>query len=214
VSVGESTVTRDAIADEYALRYAQLATLLADGTVSLAEWRWTFSELLTEMIANGYVLGRGGFDRMGDDDWLKVTGIVKDQHKFFEAFASALQIRLEDRESGQSIADVLTSSQAYVANRSALYSGSAINAFEQGKAAEASEGKGNLVLPAYPSDGGTPCLGACRCQWVITSNDDERQWECRWQTEADARVCNGCQELGMLYRSFVVPYDNDIVLES
>jgi hypothetical protein len=89
-----------------------------------------------------------------------------------------------------------------------------VNAFEQGKAAAAGEGKGVLVLPVYPADGETDCLSRCRCERAITSNDEESQWECRWITEGDDRVCSGCRERGMLYSHFVVPYDNDITPEA
>jgi hypothetical protein len=205
---------RDALADDYALRYGQLATLLADGAITFAEWQRLFSDLLVELVAAGYVAGRGGLERMADADWLIVATIVKDQHAYFDGFRQDIQSRIDDRAFGATIAEILNASQAYIGQRSALYAGASVNAYERGKTAEASEGKGVLVLPVYPADGGSSCRSNCRCEWVITSNDDEHQWECRWDTRSDDRVCPECEERGMLYAHFVVPYDATITPEA
>ena len=70
-------------------------------------------------------------------------------------------------------------SPAQIGARAALYADSARATYWRGATAGAN-------LPFYPGDGGTPCLGHCRCTW------QQRGGAWYWIL-GDAEHCDGCK---------------------
>jgi hypothetical protein len=173
---------RNAIADGMGEESASLATRLLDGEITLAKWAEEFAALIHDGVSAGFVLGRGGVAQMDATAVERLASLIADQLGFAKAFATDLAASL----------DLGTATVDGVAARSALYGGGAVQAFHVGQSLD-----WGIELPFYPADGGTECMGNCRCEWHITDTDE--QIEATWVTAGDGNVCQGCEARGKEY---------------
>ncbi len=175
---------RDALADGTGRTVETLTRALADESISLAQWERGMRRLITSAYLGQYALGRGGLKAMRADDDAEVARVVEGQFAFLRQFALA-------------IAD-WTMTEAQIVARGQIYLAGSVETFERGRAA----GWG-VALPAYPGDGGTPCLGNCRCRWELER--DGEQTRATWVLHAaGAEACPGCVDRAREYRSIVV----------
>lgn len=183
LSAQQVRALRDALAAEYEGRLARLAEDLTAGRITLRTWARRFAGLLADHQAAGYLFGRGGLTAMAQADWVRLAEAVVFQDAFLRRF----------------VADVLAGklTDAEIAARSRLYAGAGVAAHAQGDEAV----HDGLRLPGYPADGGTDCLGMCRCWWQI--EEDEAAYRATWRTEGDDRVCGGCRGRGRDWSPFV-----------
>lgn len=222
---------RDALADDYAVAFRQLAVLFTSGAITFDQWRSRFQALVVEAVGHGYTFGRGGIELMTPDDWTKVAQQVKGQLEYADGFADDVTARITERvtaiqaEAEQVVDDVTdeTTTQPVsaadaeamakaemepaVAARSELYAGATVESFEEAQTEAHSANKGVLILPVYPADHGTECRSACRCGWQIIGDEEAQVWRCTWITAGDSGVCESCRERGRLYANLIVPYD-------
>ena len=85
-----------------------------------------------------------------------------------------------------------------VANRQALYAGAATEAHEIGR----TEAYSMPRLPAYPCDGGTPCLTNCKCSWSI--DETAKEWRATWLLGGAREHCAGCRDRAQEYGPLVI----------
>ena len=96
-------------------------------------------------------------------------------------------------------ADVEGMSPEQVKRRSRLYIGSGQASLQE--AATASIGL--PVLPAYPKDGSTECLGNCRCFWDIRPLEGSGNWDAVW-TLRPAEHCATCVTRASLWSPIAI----------
>lgn len=141
-----------------------LATNLASGDLSVQRWERDMRTVVKQTFGVQYAFGRGGTNAMTADDWRAAGVLVTEQNGYLRGFA-------EDVAAG-----MLSPEQ--IAARSALYLGSSVRAYEQGRAAAF----GGLVLPAHPGDGSSECKASDRCSWSIVETESE--YRCTWKRSA------------------------------
>lgn len=147
-------------------------TTTLEQTLDLNAWQTDMRSLVEETQVGAFMLGRGGINVMGDTETSVLADIVKSQFTYLSVFAAQL------------LAGQLSVAQAKA--RADLYMSAASYGFSRGRALAYDD----LDLPGYPGDGGTPCLGNCRCAWDIQeTNTEYRAW---WLASADASECEGC----------------------
>ena len=93
-----------------------------------------------------------------------------------------------------------------VAGRMAMYFGAAREAHEIGR----SEAYGMPRLPAYPCDGGTPCLTGCKCSWSIEETATE--WRATWRLGSAQQHCAGCASRAMAYAPHMIGKGTDTTM--
>lgn len=173
---------RNAIADGMGEDIAALVKRYTAGEITLAEWADAFGQLVRTGTTVGYALGIGGANAMDTEAIRQIDRLLAEQTDFVHGFINDLAYG--------------STSDAQMEARAQLYAGQAVKAYEQARASAWS-----VDLPAYPGDGGTECLGRCRCFWTI--EDDETQVMAWWNTHEDDGVCNGCFQRGQDYSPFV-----------
>lgn len=175
---------RDEFVEARRVAAADLAGQLARGDLSLQGWERAMRDEIRLVFGAEYAFGRGGRGAMTPTDWGHVGALAKDQYTFLRGFAEAVA-RGELTE-------------AQIAARAGLYAGSAVQAYERGRAAAF-----GLALPAYPADGGTECLSSCRCSWSIVETAAE--YRATWKLDAGAGDnCAGCRGRAAAYAPLVV----------
>lgn len=184
LSEREILAIRNTIADGMDVESAALAKRLIAGEIALAEWARAFAKLIRDGVSAGFLVGRGGAAKMDAASTNALNAIIDDQFGFARQFATDLESSL----------DAGTATVEGVANRSALYSGASVHAFDQGRSAD-----WGIQLPYFPGDGGTQCLGRCRCEWMIDSTD--AGISAIYMTKGDERVCDDCVARGNEYGS-------------
>lgn len=172
--------------DDYAVRakesIADLAGRLADQSLTVQAWETAMRAAVKDAIGAQYVFGRGGVNAMQASDWARTGNLAKDSYKYLRSFA-------------QDIADGKLS-EKQIAARAQLYFNSTTNAYERGRAASF-----EVVLPAYPADGGTDCKANCRCYWAITETSKEVR--AKW-TLTSGENCEGCIARGSQYNPHII----------
>jgi len=162
----------------------ELAGALARDEITLQQWEASFRQLILRALTAEYLLGRGGRQAMTPRDWGTIGALAKAQYEFARGFAADLAAgKLE--------------TAADVEGRMAMYFGAAREAHEIGR----SEAYGMPRLPAYPCDGGTPCLTGCKCSWSITETSTE--WRATWRLGAAQQHCAGCSSRALSYALYV-----------
>lgn len=189
LSEREMLDVRNAIADGMTEDSASLAQQLVSGALKLVDWTKAFARLLTNGIASAFMFGRGGKAQMDETATATLSGLIADQHGYAKDFVTDLATAL----------DAGTATEEGVAARSALYSGAAVEAFHQGQVQDY-----GFSFDAYPGDGTSECLTACRCELQITDEDDEN-WAVSWITVGDSKVCPTCEDRGMTWAKVLVP---------
>lgn len=161
-----------------------LAGLVADGTISAADWRDKMRQEIKEEYIRQYLSAKGGRSQMTPADWGSIGGMLTEQYKYLDGF----------------YADVLSGdmSEAAIAARARMYVNSAREANERAY----SRSQGLPDLGRYPGSGSTPCLTNCRCFLEIT--ETEGGWNVYWKL-GDSEHCDGCVELAAQWNPLFVP---------
>jgi hypothetical protein len=163
--------------------FQEQAQRLTNGDINLQQWERQFRQRLKVIHGSQYEMGRGGSQVMTQADWGRVGAELRKQYQYLNRF----------------VAEVAegTVSPATIASRSALYVEASTASYERGRAAAH-----NLVLPAYPGDGGTRCVTNCRCHWRITEAEDA--WNCYW-TLGQAEHCADCVQRSQTWAPYTYP---------
>jgi hypothetical protein len=163
--------------------FQEQAQRLTNGDITLQQWERQFRQRLKVIHGSQYEMGRGGSHAMTQADWGRVGAELRQQYQYLNRF----------------VAEVAegTVSPATIASRSALYVEASTASYERGRAAGH-----NLVLPAYPGDGGTRCVTNCRCHWRITEGEDA--WNCYW-TLGQAEHCVDCVQRSQTWAPYTYP---------
>lgn len=183
LSHGTVTGLRNAFAAEQRTWADVAAAALGRRDWTVRRWELEVRDRLKRVYLGEYLLGRGGKQAMTAADYGRVGAMLRDQYAYLRGFALEVQAG--------------TLSEAQVAVRTQLYHEGAIEAFERGKAAAYSP---DLILPAYPCDGLTPCLMRCRCRWRIT--ETKRAWKAYWRVSARAESCGTCLDRAARYNPY------------
>ena len=145
--------------------------------ISLARWQASMQTAIADAHTAAYVAGvadrlhiRAGSaalnaKNLSAAERTTIRQAVQAQRPYLDRFVQA--IRAGDL------------SNAQIAARASLYADSARATYWRGATAGAD-------LPFYPGDGGTPCLGHCRCTW------QQRGGAWIWVL-GDAEHCDGCK---------------------
>lgn len=178
VSHREMTALRDSVASFYQgqLRDAGAAFQSGGSVRSIAE-------LATQNATVQYLLGRGGALAMQESDWRALAAINQGITGNIGGTSWALNPSAYTPEQ--------------VANYAGLWAGEGVKAHSMGFAAGL-----DIEFPAHPGDGGTACLGNCRCAWDVTVDADGRV-EAYWRTNADGNVCEDCEARAQEYNPWV-----------
>ena len=167
-----------------------LATLAGEGRLSPADWRHLMREEIKREYIRQYVLGIGGREQMGFEDWGRVGGMLTDQYRYLEGFYN----------------EILTGqlSEAQISARAQMYITSARESYERANA----QAWGAPPLPAYPGDGSTACLTNCNCSWRIDSAEAEEgrlAWVCYWQLGVvKTDHCSDCVERALTWAPLIL----------
>ncbi len=176
---------RDRFVESQEATVGELAGALARDEITLQQWEASFRQLILRSLTAEYLLGRGGRQAMTQRDWGTIGALAKAQYEFARGFATDLM-------AGR----LVTADE--VAGRMTMYVGAAREAHEIGR----SEAYGMPRLPAYPCDGGTPCLTGCKCSWSITETTTE--WRATWRLGAAQQHCAGCSSRAVAYAPHVM----------
>jgi hypothetical protein len=175
----------DASIDAHDTQLAQMASRLADQSLSLDGWQRQMREIIHQEATTQYLLGRGGKAALTQADMDAIGRITVEQYSYLDDFAQGIA-------SGRY-------SEKQIANISGMYINSTREAYEVANAAA----HGIPELPAYPGDGDTPCLTSCKCHWYII--EKKNGWECTWTLGA-ADHCSGCLEHSDEWAPLFIPY--------
>jgi hypothetical protein len=176
---------RDRFVESQEQQVGELAGALARAEITLQQWEFAFRQLILRALTAEYLLGRGGRQAMTQRDWGTIGALAKAQYEFARGFAADLA------------AGNLDTADA-VAGRMAMYFGATREAHEIGR----SEAYGMPRLPAYPCDGGTPCLTGCMCSWAIEETATE--WRATWRLGMAQQHCSGCIGRAAAYAPIVM----------
>lgn len=134
------------IGDRYKVRVNELAAQLAKGQIDILKWQIEMRQAMREAWTLQLVAGAGGDkSKIDSAEYLKLGTRLKQQYDYLERFAADITAK--------------NLSQAQIAVRSRMYVDAARAIYWQQIT--------GLDLPAYPGDGSTPCLTACKCSWEI-----------------------------------------------
>ena len=170
---------RDAVVDAAGREARDLARRVVAGDISPDAFRQGMRLAIRNSHVAQYAFGRGGVRSLTQSDFGRIGNTLRRQYAFLERF-------LIDVQNG-------TVTEAQAANRANLYINGGVSSFERGHAAA-----WGLNLPVQPGDGGTPCLGNCRCHWDI--RETETTIDAYWRTESDP--CSGCMARGERYAPY------------
>ena len=175
---------RDTLTVLWAERVRALATRLAEGETTIQEWTLEMRREVTNVFADEYMLAKGGWNAMYQDDINILGKLVSGQFVFLQAFAQTVR-------RGQM-------SKTQIGARSELYMESAVQSFEQGRAR-----RHDLILPAYPADGSQICQSRCKCRWNIKEEDD--RIDAFWVLDPSAEHCDTCVSNSEVWNPYWVP---------
>lgn len=132
-----------------------ILALLLLGIITLNVWESRMRDALQDAAVIQYVVGRGGFDQMTNEDWRWLDTWLVTQYGFLNGFAQ----------------DIATGalSEAQIAARSYLYFSSAVSAFERGRMKGQHE---DLNLSRFPGDCTSQCCARDRCFWRYVRRTD------------------------------------------
>lgn len=179
----------------------ELARLLAEGKLSLDDWRDLMRQEIKDEYLALFLLGLGGLALLRAEDILLLTELLREQFAFLDNFAG---------EIGEGLV-----SDAQAMARARMYTSSAWQSYQRGRARAA----GAPRLPAYQGDGTTLCLGRCRCTWdlqPVRENGEIVRWNCYWILDPLAEHCSapgvfdaegrplGCLERAVLWNPLII----------
>lgn len=164
-------VLRDRATDAAVAQAGALADRVASGSLTPAGFNAEMRALIKNAYGAEYAFGRGGVNGMSNDDWGRVGAEVRRQYTYLDRFTAEM-------EAG-------TLSPAQVKARAGIYLDGATQAHGRGQAAAH-----GVEPPGVPGDGGTQCLGRCRC-WVEWS-ETKTEVRMTWHVSA-GESCPGCE---------------------
>lgn len=150
------------VADALGQRLDTLADDLAAGNLTPDQWH--------EAMQNELRIIHQTYARLGGGDVNAQR--LQDQLDFLEGFRG----------------DVEGMTPEAIKRRARMYIGSGQASLQEA----ATTRLGMPVLPAYPKDGTSECLGNCRCWWDIRPLDGNGNWDCIW-TLRPAEHCPTCE---------------------
>lgn len=160
-----------------------LALRLRDGDINLQQWTNQMRSTIKRTHIINYIIARGGNRRMTQQDWGRLGGVIYNQYRYLDRFAT-------DISGGN-----LTLGQ--IQARSALYINAARQSYERGR----TQGARGISLPAYPGDGTSECFSNCRCRWQIEETDTE--FLCSWKL-GEAEHCDTCVQRATLWSPLMI----------
>ena len=144
---------RDTLIDLWMERVRLMAERLALGELTIQEWTLGMRREITNVFADEYMMAKGGWNAMYQEDANTLADLIFQQFGYLQDFAEVVK-------QGEL-------SKAQIGARSELYTESATQSFERGRAR-----RHNIILPAYPADGSQICRSRCRCKWNIKEDED------------------------------------------
>ncbi len=165
----------------------QLASFVAAGNLSVADFETLFREELKREFIREYLVAAGGRAQMTPTDWGRIGAMLKEQYGYLAGFCDEIATG--------------NLSEAQIMTRARMYVNSARQAFEtaKGLCAEAlgmTEEKWNLGAAEHcdgcldyaamgwqpagtfppPGSGATPCLSNCQCSLSYRNPDTGQQY--------------------------------------
>lgn len=141
---------------------------LQAGALSVDRWQETQARSVLTFHMAAYMMGRGytKADQMTPREVDRVTERVKEQIEYLNGFADTIDA---EWNGGELKAGWLARAKSYAGAIKAQYwRGATLG----------------IVLPAYPGDGSSECIGNCGCAWDLQWLDEENG-------DADARWVRG-----------------------
>lgn len=180
----------------YTPRTTALITALTDQRINVSEWYAAMLVEIDRVTFTAMQLGKGGTQTLSDLDLQAIRQWTAEQHQYLALWRDQLQQRANTRgllivaavAAGGAAVEALTGGISAVGliARAALYAKTARSLL----AVAQTLALGMPILPAYPRDGTTECLGNCVCAWHITKVGP-KDWDCRWVLESDEH-CPQC----------------------
>ena len=176
----------------------ELSRLLAEGKLSLDDWRRLMRDEIKDEYVALFLLGLGGLALLTAADILLLIEMLEQQFAFLDNFTE----------------EIGELSEAQAMARARMYTDSAWQSWERGRARAA----GAPRLPAYPGDGTTICLSRCRCMWDlqrVRENGETVRWRCFWVLDPLAEHCSseeideegrplGCLQRAVLWNPLII----------
>ena len=162
---------RDTLVDLWMERVRLMAEWLASGELTIQEWTLGMRREITNVFADEYMMAKGGWNAMYQEDVNTLADLIFQQFGYLQDFAEVVK-------QGEL-------SKAQIGARSELYTESATQSFERGRAR-----RHGIILPAYPADGSQICQSRCRCRWSV--KETEERVDAFWQLDPQAVHCDTC----------------------
>lgn len=152
----------------------ELADGLNSGALSVAEWREAMADLLAVGHIAGWQEGRDQND-LGRLAREAINRELREQARYLNRFAAEVDARGWDDRRDRA--------------RAALYAGAIKSTYWRGATF-------GLSLPRYPGDGGTACMGNCKCRLrVVWLDEEELDADVYWEMGGAERHCRDCPRL-------------------
>ena len=175
---------RDTLIDLWMERVRLMAERLASGELTIQEWTLGMRREITNVFADEYMMAKGGWNAMYQEDANTLADLIFQQFGYLQDFAEVVK-------QGQL-------SKAQIGARSELYTESATQSFEQGRAR-----RHNIILPAHPADGSQICKSRCRCRWNIKEEED--RIDAFWVLDPSAEHCDTCVSNSEVWNPYQLP---------
>jgi len=173
-----------------------LAHNLRTGRITLAYFEEEMRTQIRLLHTGMGAIGKGSWKAMTSSDWGRVGNVIKKQYRWLHGFAQDIYDRRETITEGQ------------IAWRARLYG-------DAGAYTATIIGAGDVTdfLPWIPRDGSTECLNRCRCEWLLSEDDPDRDGmkavEAVW-TLHPAEHCATCVSRDGHREYFTVPAEMEI----
>lgn len=169
-------------------RTQAIAEDLVSGRLTVDEWLDEMETEVAQLHTTAYTIYRGGLSEMGQEDLDLIQENVDAQVVYLENWANELRS-----------VDVSVLDPNEIARRARMYLGAVNQTIQEATTTSL----GLPRLPAYPADGGTPCLVFCQCSWKIERLPGEGNWDCTWVL-GDAEHCDGCIDRAKMYSPLMI----------
>lgn len=164
-------------------RTAQLAAALADGRLTVEEWRVAFASEVADLHVAAYVIGAGGVEQLDAEDFAVLNAKIDEQLGYLNEWAAEL-------EGGE-----LPRLKALQARQN-LYAGAANATLYEAQAQSI-----GISLPQQPGDGKTRCRTNCHCTLRFERRDDGIAV---WWVLHPAEHCEDCKALAAAWNPLLI----------
>ena len=154
---------------------------LADGSLTVNEFRRALRDEIEALHGVEFMFGRGGRKAMTFEDRQLLSAMIAREWQYADNFVI------------EASAGTLTARQ--IEARAALYASAGHKAAEAGRMA----GYVGFRLPVMPGQG-TICRSNCKCTWSVTETDDG--WRARWVRHA-SDSCQTCLDRESRYAQYI-----------